>query len=217
MSPILTTARLVCRDRESRDAVISAFRKIIAHTTPQEPKVLQYVCAVPVEDGLGTEIYMVEEYADQSAGDKHLATPPVQDLVKLFTTGDVLAGPPEVHNCLVSSKKTSGSVLRVDDKPAIVLVNTPYKTSVTKGVLAGWDGAVQDAFETAEGLRAVVVVDDKETQSVRAEYVFRNWEEWDNFAAKGNSHDEIAGKGPAEIVKIRAIDGFLGREGGSKL
>lgn len=63
MSSILTTARLVCKDTSSRTTVIAAFRAIIAYTAPHEPEVLQYVCALPVDDTLGTEIYMIEEYA----------------------------------------------------------------------------------------------------------------------------------------------------------
>ena len=62
MTGILTTARLVFKDSPARETAIEAFRKIIAFTTPSEPEVLQYVCALPVEDNLGTEIYMIEEY-----------------------------------------------------------------------------------------------------------------------------------------------------------
>jgi hypothetical protein len=62
MTGILTTARLVCKDSQAREKAIEAFRKIIAYTTPNEPEVLQYICALPVDDSVGTEIYMIEEY-----------------------------------------------------------------------------------------------------------------------------------------------------------
>jgi hypothetical protein len=62
MPSILTTARLVCMSEEARELAIEAFRKIIAYTTPNEPGVLQYVCALPVDDRLGLEIYKIEEY-----------------------------------------------------------------------------------------------------------------------------------------------------------
>jgi hypothetical protein len=61
MSGILTTARLVFKDSAARDKAIEAFRNIIAFTTPNEPEVLQYVCALPVDDSQGNEIYMIEE------------------------------------------------------------------------------------------------------------------------------------------------------------
>lgn len=61
MSGILTTARLVFKSTEARTKAIEAFRKIIAFTTPNEPEVLQYVCALPVDDNSGTDIYMIEE------------------------------------------------------------------------------------------------------------------------------------------------------------
>lgn len=61
MSGILTTARLVFKDGKARDKAIEAFDKIIDFTTPNEPEVLQYVCALPIDDTAGTEIYMIEE------------------------------------------------------------------------------------------------------------------------------------------------------------
>jgi hypothetical protein len=61
MTAILTTARLVFKDSVARQKAIDEFHKIIEYTTPHEPEVSQYVCALPVDDSLGTEIYMIEE------------------------------------------------------------------------------------------------------------------------------------------------------------
>lgn len=68
MSGILTTARLVFKDGPSRDKAIEAFGKIIGFTTPNEPEVLQYVCALPADDSNGNEIYMIEEYVVNESG-----------------------------------------------------------------------------------------------------------------------------------------------------
>lgn len=68
MSGILTTARLVFKSSDARQKAIEAFGQIIAFTTPNEPEVLQYVCALPVDDRLGTEIYMIEEFVRGSSG-----------------------------------------------------------------------------------------------------------------------------------------------------
>jgi quinol monooxygenase YgiN len=64
MSAILTTAKLICKTPEARQTLITAFRNIIAYTTLHEPGVLQYICAVPIDDRLGTEVYMIEEYVN---------------------------------------------------------------------------------------------------------------------------------------------------------
>ncbi|KAH7068417.1 hypothetical protein BKA63DRAFT_371179, partial [Paraphoma chrysanthemicola] len=157
MSGILTTARLVFKDTSSRSKAIDAFRAIIAFTTPNEPEVLQYVCALPVDDAAGNEIYMIEEYADQAASDAHLATQPVKDLIDLFTTGDVLGGAPEVHNCPIRSKKVSGAPLSVEANPAVVLLHSTSSdvNSYSQGV------------ESAKGVNATIVVEDPETKGVR--------------------------------------------------
>jgi hypothetical protein len=61
MTAILTIARLVFKDAVARQKAIDSFHKIIEYTTSHEPEVLQYVCALPVDDSLRTEIYMIEE------------------------------------------------------------------------------------------------------------------------------------------------------------
>ncbi|KAH6523276.1 hypothetical protein HBI56_083950 [Parastagonospora nodorum] len=201
MTGILTTARLVFKDTSAREKAIEAFRKIIAFTTSNEPEVLQYVCALPVEDKSGTDIYMIEENANQAASDAHLATKPVQDLIQLFTTGDVLAGPPEVHNCPVQHKKSLGQPLLVSSNPGIVLLH-----STSTGADA-WAKAVEDINE----LSFSAVVEDDETKGVRLELIFDSWSRYEAFEMSD------AVKGAENATKIRPIAGFLGREDRSKL
>lgn len=158
-------------------------------------------------------------YANQAASDAHLATTPVQDLIQLFTTGDVLAQAPEIHNCPITAKKTSGALLAVSSDPAIVLVNTPCKVELKVDALEEWRGAAEEAFSSSTPMSVFMVVDDQETKSVRAEYVLRSWSAFEEFAKnmedyRGYGTGSI---GSAELVKIRAIDGFIGREDKSKL
>lgn len=62
MEGILTTAQITCKSSAARQTVLQAFQKIINFTQEHEPEVLQYVCALPIDDTLGTEIYVIEEY-----------------------------------------------------------------------------------------------------------------------------------------------------------
>lgn len=61
MTGVLTIAKIVCKNSEARDVAIEAFRKIVAFSGPNEPEVLQYVCALPIDDAQKTDIYMIEE------------------------------------------------------------------------------------------------------------------------------------------------------------
>lgn len=61
MSSILTIDRLRFKNKEARLIAIDAFHDIIEYTTPNEPEVLQYVCALPLEDSLESDMYMIEE------------------------------------------------------------------------------------------------------------------------------------------------------------
>ncbi|KAI4709858.1 hypothetical protein J4E89_005087 [Alternaria sp. Ai002NY15] len=213
MTAILTTARLVFKDAAARQKAIDAFHKIIEFTTPHEPEVLQYVCALPVDDSSRTEIYMIEEYANQAASDAHLTTKPVQDLIRLFTTGDVLAQPPEVHNCPIITKKTSSPVL-ISSNPAIVLLNIPSKpdTSAIKQA-EKWSELSQIVMKSVKGVSSFTVVEDREAKSTRVESVLQSW---DSFAAYQEFMVDGRRDG-ADLVKIRPIDGFVGRDSSSKL
>lgn len=145
-------------------------------------------------------------YANQAASDAHLATQPVKDLIELFTTGDILASPPEVHNCAIIVKKSIAPPLPVSANPAVVLLHT---TSATQ----------QEVRSAAHGgsknLNCVIIVEDKETKGVRAQYVLKDWKSYDTFESAETA--KTVAKGAESVVKIRPINGFLGREGKSKL
>ncbi|KAL1798099.1 hypothetical protein ACET3X_002136 [Alternaria dauci] len=213
MTAILTTARLVFKDSSARQMAIDAFHKIIEHTTAQEPQVLQYICALPVDDSSGTEIYMIEEYANQEASDSHLATKPVQDLIQLFTTGNVLAQPPEVHNSKVIAKRSSGSPPPVSSNPAVMLMNIPSKSELSTADTERWREMSSIVMESVKGVVAFTVVEDREANSTRVEAVLQSWDafaQYQEFMIDGR-------KDGAGVVKVRPIDGFVGREGASKL
>ncbi|KAF1849224.1 uncharacterized protein K460DRAFT_415630 [Cucurbitaria berberidis CBS 394.84] len=210
MKGLLTTARIVCKSPEARKTVIDAFRKIIAYTAPNEPEVLQYVCAVPLEDKTETEIYMIEEYTSQAASDAHLATQPVQDLITLFTTSDVLAQAPEVHNGSVAVRRSSGLPVSSSSNPAIALANVGYKAG---NVVEEWGNVARTAIGGVKGFNLFMVVEDKDASSVRAVYVLDSWGAYKEFE-QGSGVNKT---GVAELVKIKAVDGFIGREDRSKL
>jgi hypothetical protein len=151
----------------------------------------------------------LSRYANQAASDAHLATKPVQDLIQLFTTGEVLAAPPEVHNCPVIYKSRIVQSCSVSTNPAIVLL---HNTSL------GVDGS-KDAAERVVGnvkeLSFLAVVEDKETNGVRTQIVMDSWESYEKFEKSDAA--KCLTTNASSVVKIKAIAGFLGREDKSKL
>jgi hypothetical protein len=130
-------------------------------------------------------------------------------LIQLFTTGDVLAAPPEVHNCPIRHKKSLGQSLVVSSNPAIVLLHT------TSSALEECARAAEDASRDSKGLNSVVVVEDTETKGIRTELIMDSWKSYEAFETSGAANAII--KGNESAVKIRVIAGFLGREDKSKL
>lgn len=94
---------------------------------------------------------MIEEYASQEASDSHLKTPPVQDLISLFTSGDVLAAPPEVSVTNIVHNKIARPPPKVSDNPAIILAHFEYKDGTLGHALEGWGQVVQAVKDTEPG------------------------------------------------------------------
>lgn len=139
-------------------------------------------------------------------------------MITLFTTSDVLAAPPEVHNCSVVTKKSAGTPLAISTDPAIVLVNTPYQPDAAPQTLDWWKNTAKEISDNTKGFSSVIVVEDRESNSVREEYVLQSWGDFEAIAARYKSHDsDNASRVPTDIVKVKAVAGFLGRDDKSKL
>jgi hypothetical protein len=108
--------------------------------------------------------------------------------------------------------------LPISSNPAIILAHTEYRQGTTSDTLEGWNKLTESAFKSVTGLKKFVVSEDKVSNSVRTEYVLESWEQYEAFLKSGvrKAHQE-GSKIIANDVKVRAIAGFLGREGKSKL
>jgi hypothetical protein len=156
----------------------------------------------------GLEMLTQSRYANQAASDAHMAIQPVQDLIALFTTGDVLAQPLEFQNCPVATKRTSGSPLSVSSNPAIIIINIDSGAGTMAQGIERWKSVANTAMSSVEGLSVFNVAEDKEADSVRVECVLKDW---DVFAELQKT--VLNGKQSAmEIIKFRPIDGFVDRE-----
>ncbi|KAJ4305776.1 hypothetical protein N0V90_001308 [Kalmusia sp. IMI 367209] len=207
---------------ENVEKVLDAFHKIIEFTKPHEPDVLRYVVTLPAEDTTGTVLYMIEEYASQAASDAHLATQPVQDLIKLFTTTSVLAQPPEVHTSTVAASKPCSPPPSISTSPAIVLAHFDYKPKTVAHALQGWTDVVDYVSKNEYWTRGYTVGEEKETNSVRTVETYESWDFLEKVhmkseaIAKNREHNgkDRVGQGAVRVV---AVDGYLGREGKAKL
>ncbi|KAF2709913.1 hypothetical protein K504DRAFT_430016 [Pleomassaria siparia CBS 279.74] len=224
MSPIVTTARIVCKDRESRVKALDVFHKIVEFSEPNEPGVLRYVVTLPVEDTTGTVLYMIEEYASQEASDSHLSTAPVKALIELFTTGDVLAGAPEVSTLPIVFNKTAKQAPSVSDNPAIILANFEYKSGTVSNAFKGWKSVVDYVSANEDGTRGYTVLADVDTRKeVRTVEVYDSWDFVENVHLKSpaiRANVEQNGKDRTDVkgaVRVKFVDGFLGRERSGKL
>lgn len=156
---------------------------------------------------------METRYANQAASDAHMVAKPVQDLIQLFATGEILAQPPEVHNCPIVNKTMLGSTLSISSIPVIALLNVPSKPNESIKLRRDWEGFFGKAVSDLEGLGAILVSEDKEAKSIRIEGVLQDDDAFTEFqrVVTANKTDTV------EMVRIRPVCGFVGRVAKSKL
>ncbi|KAF2269772.1 hypothetical protein CC78DRAFT_239450 [Lojkania enalia] len=217
MAPIITTAKIVCKAKEARVKVLQAFHQIVEYAHKNEPGVLRYLVTLPLNDEAGAEIYTIEEYESPVANDIHIATPPVQDLINIFTSGHVLVAAPEVHTSPIAYNKVPQSTPRLLSKPAIVLTHLAYKTGTLMQALEGWKHVVDNVTANEENTLAYTVLNDEKGIEVRTVEVYENWEYVENVHLKNPVIAENQKKNGADIVyqgavRLRAVDGFFGKE-----
>ena len=147
----------------------------------------------------------------------------MQALIQLFTTGDVLAAAPEVHITPIIANKTSTPIPTLSSNPAIVIAHVGYKSDTLSHALQGWKALVEDVAKNEYWTRGYTVGEDKEGMSVRTVEVYESWESLEKVHAQGEAvkkNQEQNGRERSAVhgaVRVRAVDGFLGREGRSRL
>jgi quinol monooxygenase YgiN len=145
-------------------------------------------------------------------------------LIKLFTTGDVLAGAPEVHNTNTVAEKIAKPAPTLSSDPAILLANISYKPGTLEKALEGWKDLVKYVEENEEGTKAYAITAAEGGNEIRAVEVYDNWDYVFKVHAKSpamaecTKHNGADRTGDIGLVRLRAVDGFLGRDrGGSKM
>ena len=180
---------------------------------------LRYLVTIPIDESNETDIYMIEEYADQAALDAHLNAPPVQDLISLFGQPGVLARAPDVHNLTpsIDFARPELKSLSLEKKPAVVIANFPFKAGTLSHALEGWRELIAYSEKTEPQTWGYTVMEDSESSMLRTAEVYENWEFVKGVHLKSpavTANAEHNGKdraGKMDAVELRAVDGFFGR------
>ena len=89
------------------------------YSRQSEPETTKYAVCIARDDADDKTCWVIEEYANRAAFDSHMAHPLVQDMIKWMSSGNILAGAPELY-----------MLEYVDDlaftKPEVAKVNDPY-------------------------------------------------------------------------------------------
>ncbi|ORY09985.1 hypothetical protein BCR34DRAFT_359201 [Clohesyomyces aquaticus] len=210
MVPIVTTAKIVCVDKEARKKVLDAFHQIVEFSRQNEAGVLRYMVTIPLEDQSGTDLYMIEEYASAAANESHIATPPVQELLTLFGKGGILSSKPEVSTLPISYRTNSSSAIPTLSSLAIVIGR--YKcehggsADALRKVMTESEGSKDDYVPLSD----YVIMEEKESGRLKTVGIYEGWEAWEKaknerFYMPHVMHEESTAMA---IVRLRAVDGL---------
>jgi quinol monooxygenase YgiN len=112
----------------------------------------------------------------------------------------------------------------ISDDPAIVLANFEYKPGTLSDAVKGWKSVVDYVSAEEEGTKSYTVMADLEKgKEIRTVEVYESWEYVENVHMKSsiiaenvaqNGKDRTGIKG---VVRVKFVDGFLGKERLGKL
>lgn len=92
-------------------------------------------------------------------------------------------------------------------------MNAPSKPGIALQPNGAWKEIAEARVSKVNGVSLFAVVEDSEANGIRVQCVAQDWDAFANFQT--SVLDD--GAGHAEMVKIRPVDGFLGREDTYKL
>jgi len=196
MPSLFIIGHLKTKGGAARQTVIDALTKVSEHSAANEPGVYKFCVALPRE-GDETSVFAIEEYADQSAMDKHMACQPVAELLKIFSTEPTLfSDAPAIYglpNKLSPSVSfTRPSLAKLPD-PLIIFANFGYKAGMAPQAVLGWKDVVAHAEKSEEGTLTYTVIADEEKSWIRT---VEAYESVDFFA--GHAYEELGDCGEPE-------------------
>jgi quinol monooxygenase YgiN len=107
----------------------------------------------------------------------------------------------------------------ISDNPAIILANFEYQPGTLLNAVKGWKSVVDYVSAKEDGTKSYTVMADLEKgKEIRTVEVYESWEYVENVHTKSpviaenlaqNGKDRTGVKG---VVRVKFVDGFLGRE-----
>ncbi|KIW02231.1 uncharacterized protein PV09_06384 [Verruconis gallopava] len=123
MAPVVI-GKLSTTSKAIRDEYVQHLIALSDYALKSEPEVSQYAIFVPRDEADDKTCWVLEEYATKAAFDTHMASPPVQDMIKWIGSGNILATEPLIRQL----DYVDGMFF---SKPEISKVNEPYVVFAT--------------------------------------------------------------------------------------
>jgi quinol monooxygenase YgiN len=179
--------------------------------------VSRYVTLYPLDASNETSLYMLEQYKDQAASDAHLIQAPVQKLLKFFGDESPLVGAPEIHHLAPTIDARRPNITEAKPGMIFLFAHIGYtEGNLAKG-LPILEELIHAARDTEPQFWGCTASKDEANNTVRIVDMFESDEFYEGEHVKSapiaKFHKETTplGNGDFSAVKLKVIQGFLGR------
>ncbi|KAF2192395.1 hypothetical protein K469DRAFT_310876 [Zopfia rhizophila CBS 207.26] len=219
MPSIVVVGHLTAANKEARQTVVDAISKVAQFSKQNEEGVLRYAITHPRDTSDEKSVYVIEEYADQTALDSHMGSKAVTDLVAYFTAnGSLFGGPP-----IVSTSETSSAFIRPEitksNDPFIAYASIDYKEGTRAEALEGWKYVTSETQKNETDTLSYAILKDKENEiTVSTVEVYANETYFRDVHAKSKTVTENRAKYGDQIrtafrfALLKFVAGYLHKE-----
>jgi quinol monooxygenase YgiN len=193
--------------------------------------VSRYVTLVPTDSSNETSVYMLEQYVssctciiktnklrykDQAASDSHLQQPPVQKLLKFFGDESPLVAPPEVFN-LNPTIDVRRPITDPKDGMIFLFAHMGYKEGKLSSAVSILKDLISACEKAEPGFYGCTASADKENNLIRIVDMFESEKFYEEEhvksepIAKFHQQNTPLASGDFSLVKLKVVQGFLGR------
>lgn len=221
MPSIVVIGILTLSSPSARERVITELNKVSEYSRRNELGVTKHSTTVLRDDPEPPSVYVIEEYADQTALDAHMASTAVKSLIGFFESHpDVFAAETVVLTLDPSAGFTGAAVVEKED-PFITFAKLEYKDSKDAELsLQRWKGLRGSVERDEPGTLVYYVCSDKsQKDKVYTIEAYESESYWANDHGKSGAVisnreiDEAEGRTGREILRLKKAGGYLEREG----
>jgi quinol monooxygenase YgiN len=205
------------------------------YSTEKEPGVYKYCICVPTDVSDEKTVWAIEEcvtpstrshitiadgyrYADKKTLDDHMASPPVQEMIKFMTSNPIVEGTPKIRNLSwIDDMVFTKAEVRQQKDPFIVFAELEFEAGARDGTLKYWNNNLKSSKQEEGCFIYGFLKDPEQPDHIYTLEVYESEEFLMNVHIKSAAVKDTIEKTKDNrknlvLSKLKMLDGFLARK-----